>query len=895
MTGRSAQPRPAAIAAAGAALAAMLLVAGCGDSPRPDRAGSEAMKQIRSLVGGQMDERYHATVALGKLRDPSTVAPLIEALEDTDVRVRVGAADALGDIGDSRAIGPLTASLKADDLKLRKAAALALQKIGDPSAIDALVAALGDPEVSVRMAVASAVAAFGDRVVPRLVEMLPATNVATGHGIVMALTKTGNKRAADALALLANHEDLDLRLAATSGLAQLGDERAAGPLSGILLAPLTPADRKKFDEMRKELPESRRREIEGILKLQGAPGALAGVSIYPHAQDKRKQRLTEEVDYIRKLVAEPLSDDARKELEEMLAEVMGQDRWDALAPDRRKAAIEYEAGRLGQVVRESTPADQRDEVIKFLLLRSGIAWWRGLTPQQRETEITAYHAKPIDFEMAASEQRVRRQAATALIGMKSAGAAAALLRVLPQANATVQAIVLEALRDIGEPAVPELIAFATGATNAPYTRTQAIELLVGATDPVRVDVLLALARDTSPVIARAAVSALSNVDDPRVVTPMLARLDDPDQSIRMSAGRCMEHATNKVIVPQLLKALERPDAPQESIARALGRLDARDAVEPLIRLIGEQRGSGRPNQKKAVFAEVLGLLGDRRATEPLLPLLNAPEPVLRAAAARALGLLRDPKAFEPLREAALTQSEWEVSAAAAVALGEYKDPRAVEVLTDMLSQGFYIRQEKRNMEGATNRLWRDTGRAMSDTVPGVLRALANIPGEESSRALLHTVAGGNEQQVRTAAQELVARGEQVVPILIQALDHTNANVRGVSAQLLARIGTPAIPAVLNVLKNGTTQAKSMAIFTVGEERVPAAVEPLIGLLTHADADIRAAAAWALGMIGEGRVKPALEAASKDKDPKVRDSVQCALFKVDGGDVPATKSKKRGKP
>lgn len=874
----------------------MLLVAGCGDSPRPDRAGSEAMKQIRSLVGGQMAERYHATVALGKLRDPSSVAPLIEALEDTDVRVRVGAADALGDIGDSRAIGPLTASLKADDLKLRKAAALALQKIGDPSAIDALVAALGDPEISVRMAVASAVAAFGDRVVPRLVEMLPATNVATGHGIVMALTKTGNKRAADALALLANHEDLDLRLAAASGLAQLGDDRAAGPLSGILLAPLTPADRKKFAAMRKELPESRRREIEGILKLQGAPGALAGVSIYPHAQDKRKQRLTEEVDYIRKLVAEPLSDDARKELEEMLAEVMGQDRWDALAPDRRKAAIEYEAGRLGQVVRESAPADQRDEVIKFLLLRSGIAWWRGLPPHQRETEITAYHEKPIDFEMAASEQRVRRQAATALVGMKSAGAAAALLRVLPQGNATVQAIILEALRDIGEPAVPELIAFATGATNAPYTRTQAIELLVGATDPARVDVLLALARDTSPVIARAAASALSDVDDPRVVTPMLARLDDPDQSIRMSAGRCMERATDKAIVPQLLKALERPDAPQESIARALGRLGARDAVEPLIRLIGEQNGSGKPNQKKVVFAEVLGLLGDRRATEPLLALLNAPEPGNRAAAARALGRLRDPKAFEPLREAASTQSEWEVSAAAAVALGEYKDPRAVELLADMLSHGFYVRQEKRNnMEGATNRLSRDTRRAMSDTVPGVLRALANIPGEESSRALLHAVAGGNEQQVRTAAQELVTRGERVVPMLIQALDHTNDNVRGVSAQLLARIGTPAIPAVLNVLKNGTTQAKSMAIFTVGEERVPAAVEPLIGLLTHADADIRAAAAWALGMIGEGRAKPALEAASKDDDPKVRDSVQCALLKVDGGDVPATKSKKRGKP
>jgi hypothetical protein len=58
-------------------------------------------------------ERRGAAVALGDLRDPSAVGPLISVLDDYAVRGL--AAEALGKIGDPRAIGPLMQLMHTSD------------------------------------------------------------------------------------------------------------------------------------------------------------------------------------------------------------------------------------------------------------------------------------------------------------------------------------------------------------------------------------------------------------------------------------------------------------------------------------------------------------------------------------------------------------------------------------------------------------------------------------------------------------------------------------------------------------------------------------------------------------------------------------------------------------
>jgi HEAT repeat protein len=62
---------------------------------------------IRMLSDDDEKSRWKAAEALGRMRYPGAVEPLIDTLWDDDSRVRLKAAWALGQIGDIRAIPPL--------------------------------------------------------------------------------------------------------------------------------------------------------------------------------------------------------------------------------------------------------------------------------------------------------------------------------------------------------------------------------------------------------------------------------------------------------------------------------------------------------------------------------------------------------------------------------------------------------------------------------------------------------------------------------------------------------------------------------------------------------------------------------------------------------------------
>jgi len=89
----------------------------------------------------------HAIKALGELKDPRAVEPLIGIFTDrhTEDSVRVMVAAALGKLRDPRAVEPLTKALfykhKPD---LRNTAAWALGQIGDPRAVGPLIKSLDD-------------------------------------------------------------------------------------------------------------------------------------------------------------------------------------------------------------------------------------------------------------------------------------------------------------------------------------------------------------------------------------------------------------------------------------------------------------------------------------------------------------------------------------------------------------------------------------------------------------------------------------------------------------------------------------------------------------------------------------------------------------------------------
>jgi len=108
-------------------------------------------------------------LALGRMKDPHTVALLITALQDADKRVRGGTIRALGEIKDPGAVESLIAALQDTDKGVREDSARALGEIGDPHAVEPLIAMQRDADRGIRRVVVEALTRIGD---PRTVELL---------------------------------------------------------------------------------------------------------------------------------------------------------------------------------------------------------------------------------------------------------------------------------------------------------------------------------------------------------------------------------------------------------------------------------------------------------------------------------------------------------------------------------------------------------------------------------------------------------------------------------------------------------------------------------------------------------------------------------------------------
>lgn len=93
--------------------------------------GTEGMNHLlAALHSRNKHTRLGVIEALGEIRDPRAVDPLIGLLGDNDNEVRWEAALALGEIADPRAFGPLEATLRDPDRYVRHGSAIALEKMG---------------------------------------------------------------------------------------------------------------------------------------------------------------------------------------------------------------------------------------------------------------------------------------------------------------------------------------------------------------------------------------------------------------------------------------------------------------------------------------------------------------------------------------------------------------------------------------------------------------------------------------------------------------------------------------------------------------------------------------------------------------------------------------------
>jgi HEAT repeat protein len=230
---------------------------------------------IRALRHKDAGIQYQAAEALGELRDPSAVEPLMNSLTgDRYAGVRWKAAEALARIG-SPSVPSLVRVLSHPDDDVRWMAAIALGEIGDPSSVDALISLFSEDDRFVRSRAAYAVSRFGAGALDPLVRALEEGGPATRWGAAYALGKIGDPRGIDPLVGAIRDPDDEVLAEALASLSGMGDPailRLLHEMEGM-----DAGDLRRAAEALSELPDRSMRESVHRLLDRTLPETRAAI------------------------------------------------------------------------------------------------------------------------------------------------------------------------------------------------------------------------------------------------------------------------------------------------------------------------------------------------------------------------------------------------------------------------------------------------------------------------------------------------------------------------------------------------------------------------------------------------------------------------------------------
>jgi HEAT repeat protein len=186
------------------------------------KAARDVRGLIRLLNHRDPDVQYEAAGALGDIRDPGAVEPLVTALKNDEISgVRWKAAEALSKIG-APAVDALIGALRHDDDDVRWKAAIALGEIGDPRSIDPLLILLCDEDRFVKSHAAYALSMIGEPAVDPLICALSEGDGNLRWGAAIALGKIQNPRAIEPLIRALADKYENVRAESAAALAGMG-------------------------------------------------------------------------------------------------------------------------------------------------------------------------------------------------------------------------------------------------------------------------------------------------------------------------------------------------------------------------------------------------------------------------------------------------------------------------------------------------------------------------------------------------------------------------------------------------------------------------------------------------------------------------------------------------
>lgn len=339
----------------------------------------------------------------------------------------------------------------------------------------------------------------------------------------------------------------------------------------------------------------------------------------------------------------------------------------------------------------------------------------------------------------------------------------------------------------------------------------------------------------------------------------------------------------------------------QAISRALARLKAPEAVDPLVRL-----ASRSDDRTREIAIRSLGELGDKAATDPLMGFLNpgeTPAPLERTAIT-ALGNLRDPKAVPKIVGLLYDDRFYEDAKFALIQIGE----PSVATLTEVIERKNATVEALKTADGKA--LPEGAIEAHACAVLGAMRAKSAEAGLVATLNKLYSkYKATKDESVGAAVVELAyALGYLGTPESVKALrplaEDSHQAIRVAAIESITASGdASAVPTLMSAVKSGPGESRQSALVAVtrlgsGDDQQPltdavkgdddltaqlseekvrleAAAQCKAdnacwsGKLADSNPRVRERAAYQLGWSGDKNASAALLKTAEDSVPEVR--------------------------
>lgn len=377
-----------------------------------------------------------------------------------------------------------------------------------------------------------------------------------------------------------------------------------------------------------------------------------------------------------------------------------------------------------------------------------------------------------------------------------------------------------------------------------------------------IPVILRLLTDTEWMKRRGAAWVAGRLADRATVPTLISLLQDPEGAVRYEAVAALRRIQDADAVPYMLLALRDADnSVRKAATQALAEVGA-SAVPGLLRMLRDDN----PDVRR-IAAGVLGRVGDASAVPALTECLTETNVDIRAMAVTALGQIAHPGVVADLVDhltdmAVPRWSPLSISEMTETALMRIGTEEAVDIVEQW-------RKRKLVVSGGTN----SSGSAqvvkdrLIETTRLTRSAVKRTPSiQDLLRAIRH-----KEARIRRKGFEYLGRSgdNRVIPALLTGLRDSDGEVRWAAVKALGNF--PATTEILQRLLLALHDAAYVVSDTAADILARIGQPALPGLLAAAatdNTDVRGRAIEALGQIGDASAVPLLiEALEDDRVPR----------------------------